>query len=304
MMLIGSQALLANQVFVPHCNDTDYICTFDEFKAWTKEHKGKITHCVPTDDSTFHVVKDGWNYEFSIAWEGSTNAMLLQRYSHYTVAPLEVLLALKMSHRYKKDSPHFVKTMRDIQLLRENDVEVGDWLETYWLPIREKETYNYSHPKLDVTKGEFFAGDGVRYVYDHDTIHEAVALSGKYNRPEIFPVPAYRNYMQEGSQVMTSKDKFFACTEEIRLYGVYEETCVLALERSQIPYNFEPDARWSFEKALMKVCTSITSGWFREYAWENFDKVLDLYAELGENDYIKRFQDNAYLLKPYEGETK
>ena len=54
--------------------------------------------------------------------------------------------------------------------------------------------------------------------------------------------------------------------------------------------------------ALMKVCTSITSGWFREYAWENYDKVLDLYNELGEDDYVQRFQRNAHLLKPFKEE--
>jgi hypothetical protein len=79
---------------------------------------------------------------------------------------------------------------------------------------------------------------------------------------------------------------------------VYEESCVLALERSQIPF---PDAspRKSFEYALMKVCTSITSGFFREWAWEHYDDVLALYNELGENDYIERFKRNRHLLKPY-----
>jgi hypothetical protein len=27
----------------------------------------------------------------------------------------------------------------------------------------------------------------------------------------------------------------------------------------------------------MKVCTSITSGWFREFAWENHDEVADMF---------------------------
>ena len=115
-------------------------------------------------------------------------------------------------------------------------------------------------------------------------------------------VPAYTKYMKDGAQVMTSKDKFFAANEFVRLLGVYEESCVLALERSQIPHDFKPSPRYSFELALMKVCTSITSGWFREYAWENYDKVLDLYNELGEDDYVQRFKRNQHLLKPFKGE--
>lgn len=59
---------------------------------------------------------------------------------------------------------------------------------------------------------------------------------------------------------------------------------VLALERSQIPFkNMAP--KTSFLIALEKVCTSITSGWFREYAWENYDKVVSLY----DPNYVKMF---------------
>jgi hypothetical protein len=194
--------------------------------------------------------------------------------------------------------------MRDIQFLRSKRVTLGTELEE-WLPKREAETYTYAHPKLDVSKSAFFDGDGVPYVYDHDSIHEAVALmSGAIaweggSSPNK-PIPAYTLYMKDGAAVLTSKEKFFAVDEHVRLYGVYEESCVLALERSQIPF---PDAspRKSFEYALMKVCTSITSGWFREFAWENYDKVLDIYEKEGEDGYLKRFNANKHLLKPYEG---
>jgi hypothetical protein len=195
--------------------------------------------------------------------------------------------------------------MSDIKFLREKlgRAEADKWLgvasiNEQIVKLREAESYNYAHPKLNVSSKDFFNGDGVNYVYDHDSIHEAVACGTR---------PAYKWYMKDGSEVMTSKEKFLACNEEVRLYGVYEESCVLALERSQIPHGLGkeggPSARWSFEMALMKVCTSITSGWFREYAWENYQKVLDLYNELGENDYIERFNKNQHLLKPYTGET-
>lgn len=39
--------------------------------------------------------------------------------------------------------------------------------------------------------------------------------------------------------------------------------------------------------ALTKVCTSITSGKFREYAWENFDKVVDMYKAIGYDYMVK-----------------
>jgi hypothetical protein len=331
MLLIGSRALVANNPElegVRKCTDWDYICTIEQFTAWHKANKANLQFAIPTQGGKYYHArgKDGMNYEFELAWPGTSADMLLQQYGivgiydEPVIAINDDLYLIKMSHRYKRNSPHFLKTMSDIKFLRQKlgYAEAAKWLG--FVPINEQiykqrqaESYDYAHPKLNVSSKEFFTGDGVNYVYDHDSIHLAVALKVEsytvgadcdvHQRPK----PAYTFYMKDGSEVMTSKDKFMGVHEHIRLYGVYEESCVLALERSQIPHGLGkeggPTARWSFEMALMKVCTSITSGWFREYAWENYSKVLDLYNELGENDYIERFNRNQHLLKPYTGET-
>jgi hypothetical protein len=314
MLLIGSRALVANNPELEGTRrtvDWDFICTIEQFTAWHKANKDKLQFAVPTQGGKYYHArgKDGMNYEFELAWPGTSAEMLLELYSPsvgnwekpYSAINQDLLL-IKLSHRYKRNSPHFLKTMSDIKFLRKKigAERSNHWLNRYkdLLTLREAESYDYAHPKLNVSSKDFFNGDGVNYVYDHDSIHEAVACGTR---------PAYKWYMKDGSEVMTSKEKFLACNEEVRLYGVYEESCVLALERSQIPHGLGkeggPSARWSFEMALMKVCTSITSGWFREYAWENYQKVLDLYNELGENDYIERFNKNQHLLKPYTGET-
>jgi hypothetical protein len=340
MLLIGSRALVANNPELEGTRrtvDWDFICTIEQFTAWHKANKDKLQFAVPTQGGKYYHArdKDGMNYEFELAWEGTSAEFLLEQYGIKDwkwvpeIGPVpatnEDLLLIKMSHRYKRNSPHFLKTMSDIKFLREKLGELGvKWLskEADLLKLREAESYDYAHPKLNVSSKDFFNGDGVNYVYDHDSIHLAVALDSyvEWGQPcpdgrvgclvahgkRIFS-PAYTKYMKDGSEVMTSKEKFMSVDEKVRLYGVYEESCVLALERSQIPHGLGkeggPSARWSFEMALMKVCTSITSGWFREYAWENYQKVLDLYNELGENDYIERFNKNQHLLKPYTGET-
>jgi hypothetical protein len=312
MLVIGSQAMahhFPEAGIVP--NDTDMIGTFEEFRDWSNSFaRGEMILCKPLSATKIHVrTKDGHNYEFEIAAEGSSSYDLWM-YEFDGYASLEVLLFLKLSHRYRRNSPHFLKTMRDIKFLREQGVELTSYLKLL-LPKREKETYTYAHPRLAVTKDAFFDGDGVPYIYDHDSIHETVALTESTRRcagpsvvgksvsySEKYMVPAYTLY--SGGAVWSDREQFFKVPERIRLYGVYEESCVLALERSQIPF---PDAspRKSFEYALMKVCTSITSGWFREYAWENYQKVLDLYNELGETNYLERFNANKHLLKPYKG---
>lgn len=299
MLIIGSQAMIFHKLTDRKARDTDLIATYSELQSLIraiKEDKG-IVISRPLSENKWHIRdKSGWDTEVEIAWKGSSGDVLLQLEGVVegteAMASKEALLALKMSHRYLRNSPHFLKTMRDIQSLRTQGVQMTAELENLWLPQREAETYVYNHPKLNVDKQTFF-DDSVGYVYDHDSLHETVALREK---------PAYTMYMQDGAQVMTDREKFFSVSEETRLHGVYEESCVLALERSQIPFNFEPDARRSFEMALMKVCTSITSGWFREFAYNSYDKVLDLYNQLGENDYIERFKRNAHLLKPFRNE--
>lgn len=201
----------------------------------------------------------------------------------------EMCLAIKLSHRYKKNNPFFRKTMQHIRFLRNKGVKLTTPLELI-VKEREKETLSYNHPKLDVSKNTFF--NDTIYTLDHDSIHRAVALADR---------PAYTFYMKDGSEVMTSREKFEALPEAIKLAGVYEETCVLALERSQVPNNFQNvSSEHSFMMALEKVCTSITSGWFREYAWENYHKVVHMYKTLGVNDYIERFKKNQHMILPFK----
>lgn len=321
MLLVGSRALAQHMDIGRNPVDWDFIATMDQINYWYKQNKGNLQFMMPVQSGRYYHArgKDGMNYEFEVAWEGTTAHQILNEYGivndviRHTpaIAILEDLYAIKMAHRYKRNSPHFQKTRNDILMMRERLVELNlnphDAIEIYpgFFREREKESYPYAHPKLDVDKETFFT-DSVPYKYDHDTIHLTVAL---LRNAEEGNVPAYTFYMQDGAQVMTSSQKFWQASEQVRLFGVYEESCVLALERSQIPYALERDAdlqgeaptpRKSFLMALEKVCTSITSGWFREYAWENYDKVLDLYEKMGEDDYVNRFVANRHMLKPFK----
>jgi hypothetical protein len=182
-------------------------------------------------------------------------------------ASIDVCYMLKMSHRYLKNNPHFLKTMRDIHNLRKLGAKIRKEHKPF-LKERERVTYWYKHPKLNQNKQEFFNGDGVPYVFDHDSIHESVKLGDK---------PAYSYFQTDGAEVMVDMKKFFSIDEQIRLNAVYEESAVLALERSIIPFgtNYER----AFLMALEKVCTSITSGKFREFAYENYGKVRAMFSD-------------------------
>lgn len=328
MLLIGSLALLQRGVITRPPKDMDFIATWGEVDKFAREEqqRGQLKQFYPTDsgrkwiavfrENTGRITGDV-HLEFEIAWPGSTAEELYNlvrdkiEYSdnttprdqlergfpllHYHRASIDVLLALKKSHRFLRNSPHFLKTRSDYyaiaKRLRAGDTAVPEWLQP-WYKRREAETYDYGHPSLAAgqTKNAFFSGDGVEYVFDHDSIHRAVA---KHNYQ-----PIYETIRKDGEAVAIDKAKWNALKPETQIRDVLEEAYVLALERSQIPFVLYPRSGvtkraiapyWSVKKALEKICTSITSGWFREFAYEHYDEVLAMYALDGTEWYVERF---------------
>lgn len=274
--------------------DIDVIGSYDDCQSFIKHYFKQIDQQYPSKDGNKIVVKGQTDngpaiMECEIAWPDShTERMLLAiaqdvkslsgeiaGYS-VTIASLDMLYMIKMSHRYLKNSKHFLKTMNDIKLMRKRGASIR-LQHKQLLQEREKETYVYAHPKLDVTKDQFFDKDSVPYKYDHDSIHLAVKHLDK---------PAYMYFKPENSQVMCDRDMFEKCPLSIQLLAGLEEAYVLAIERSYVPFSGRVDRKRSFDIALEKVCTSITSGFFREFCWEHYYSIQALYEE----NYIDLFE--------------
>jgi len=312
MLLMGSKSLLCydKSYICPDVKrhwDTDIICTPEEYSKFEQTISGEkeiITN--PNGKNIAIKSKDKGIFDFELALPDSTGLSLIHLVKEnglgkivdksldmWAVDP-NVVFALKKSHRSLKDSPHFMKTMLDYRYLRdEKKCSVPEVL-TEWYKQREKSTYFYRHPKLNVTKADFFNDDGIKYIYDHDSIHEQI---------KHLEHPAYWYFKEEKAEVKCSKKLFDEQTEEIKLYSVLEETYVLALERSQIPNRYKPvwSPKKSFDFALMKLSTSISSGWWREYAYENYFKVKSMYNP----NYTKIFFEKADegVVKPYTKTT-
>jgi hypothetical protein len=303
MFLFGSQALNQYMYTGREPADLDLIGTYEEVEAYRKHIKPKVFYPTRQGRKMFMKTAEGRITEADIAWPGSVEEKLLDFLKAQPdnlplirdmVAPsVDVLYMLKMSHRYLKDSPHFLKTMRDIQLMRrEGAVLRPEHLDFY--KQRMADTYVYAHPKLNVSKDGFFdaVATGVVYTYDHDSIHEAVKIN---------TMPAYSYFKPEDSEVLCSQEMFWDADDHTRLCAVLEEAYVLALERSLVPFPGKKTPKEAFDMALMKVCTSITSGWFREYAWESYDDVQAMYSD----SYVEAFQlglSNG-TVKPFNGAT-
>lgn len=294
-VIVGSEAAMFHGVIRSRRRlDTDIFATVEGVFQWMDYNQFQADKVEETDKGVTFFGEDGRILEVELTSKCENIKALYERMQETQVngyASPEWLYFLKMSHRFKKDSPHFKKTMYDILDMRSRGI--GMPVDSYELfKERERLTYNYGHPKLNVQKGDFFKGDEVPYQYDHDSIHRVVAVDG---------APAYTKYMQDGAEVMCSKDKFMSVDHRVRLLGGLEEALVLTAERSLIPHNFKPNPHKMFEYALQKVCTSITSGWFREWCWDHYFEILRLYSQEVALIWVKKLRkgiDNGSVL-PY-----
>jgi hypothetical protein len=291
MLLIGSAALtgyLKNNN-LPPCRkkllDIDYIASPEDHEAFMYLMVSEIKEeYLETPDKQIVKLQNGNIIEIEIAREGSSGADLLEmvhthpelftKSSWTAVALLDVLYTIKMSHRYKRNSPHFWKTRRDIMMMREIGAKIPECL-TEWFKKRESETYTYLHPKLSQNKEEFFT-DAVGYLHWHDDLHEAV---------KHMDTPAYAYYAKDDQPVLSDMKKFMQVDEKIRLYGALEEILVLAAERSCIPFGVNPDK--AFRMSYSKLASSISSGVFRSYVYENWEAIEALYLTEG-HTYMDR----------------
>lgn len=289
MLLIGS---LAIQHHIPwrKANDVDLVGTYEEWEAYRKS-KQDVVACYPINSgkSFYMKQKDGTITECEIAWEGSRAEKLINFVESQSsdnvvtddgliVPSLDVLYLLKMSHRYLKDSPHTKKTMDDILELRKFGAKVRPEHEEF-LKEREADTYTNKLPKLNQSKDSFFGADtGVQYEYDHDTIHKAIAVYDK---------PAYTNFID--GQVWCSRKLFEECSYDIQLAAAMEEAQVLALERALVPFPEKWTPKAAFDFAYQKLMTSISSGWFREFVWENYYPAQELYNKVG-YQFVDKFE--------------
>ncbi len=281
MILIGSRALAlrAPQLLSRPPLDYDFVCHETDAYEWLYDHG---LHKSPVTQEGNKLIVEEHKIEFDLVTPGSSNEMLLDlamkcgmatKFGH--VPDLDLLFTIKSSHKHKKNSVHFLKTFRDYHTLKVAGATVRPEYQEFF-KLREKETYNYAHPKLNQPKKMFF-DESVVYTYDHDSIHRAVALQDR---------PAYTFFSKENEEVFSSKRKFYDQDRKIQLNSVVEESAVLAIERSLVPFPGAMSHKQAWLFAFSKVCTSIASGWWRAFAYDEGPEILNLYPA----DYWNRFE--------------
>ena len=267
--LIGSRAMQVNGFNGRKCKDWDIVDTE------ATEHKPSDI-LGPNRNVEIHPGNSLYNQGIC---ENYSDDCIIVNNIRLKVVNTRGLCIIKRSHLHRPLD--FQKHIRDYHNLKKICVRFTK-LDLGFLKERTKltkEEFGDKTPKLNMSNDDFF-DDPVKKYYIHDEIHEAVAY---YDRP------LYERLKTDQSQAMCAKDLWNNLTHKDKIKCVQEECFVIGLERFIIPNwieqkkNYPP--KFAFNKALEKVCTTLCSGWFRDFAIDNWPEINKY-----EVDFVKKFK--------------
>ena len=185
------------------------------------------------------------------------------------VMSLKGLSIIKRSHlwrnlSFQKHITHYHKYLINIKDFDNNDLELLNER-----IILTKKEFPQGNPSLMKNKQDFF-DDYVSKIYDHDYLHELISYYDK---------PIYTKLLRNNELVWCEKDKWDLLSYEDKCKCVAEETFVIAIERFLVPKNWKYPYKLAYIKSLDKVCTTLCSGWFRDFAIDNYPQIFQLFNE-------------------------
>jgi hypothetical protein len=124
-----------------------------------------------------------------------------------------------------------------------------------------------AHINLNVSNQDFLERDddlSVTRHIPHDDVHDLV----KYG-----DTPIYDQLKTNKSKAMVSKALFAKAPYDLQIKCVKEEEAmVIALERFLLP-GLSSDPLIAYKFALVRICTTLTKGWFRGFAIDNYPRL-------------------------------
>jgi len=282
MLLIGSRAAAYWDDTFRKPKDVDLIAPLIDIHKWAMLNKDHIEYMVPTSRWKFKCkLKDGFQIEIEIAEENPSSQMLWDDRDSFPTILLvigklrfevkvptpEVLYWIKRSHIYW--NVHWYKNIADLHELKascERD-ELNYWEKIYTARLAENEAKFGPRftAKLNQPNDKFFAKSekSLKRQFEHDDLHEIVKY---YDRP------LYEQFKDDKSKAIMNVVMFHNADYEKKLRCVREEAMVIALERYVIPGNMSNPVT-AYQQALRRICTNLTSGWFREFAIDHWNEI-------------------------------
>lgn len=274
----------------------EFVCCipYPEGRKYAFKDKDGYVECtLPSPGSSGEAALDGISGEFGVVVRNRVVASPMN---------LEFQAEVKRSHlmlptNWDKHMSDYllIRTTLDELVERFNPGKGMTWRlddspgSYYDLRRKEQLAKTKKSPSLMATKDEFFK-DNVTYVFDHDSLHQAMKLYSK---------PGYEFLKKNTSEVFCEKDPWDKASHGVKMACLVEEAAVIALERSWILhlYRGRPllDPRKAYQIALSKICTTLTSGWFREFAIDNIVEALGMYNEINPVMRFNRGLDNGVV---------
>lgn len=188
----------------------------------------------------------------------------------YTVNPVGLAL-IKRSHLWR--DLNWDKHITQYHLHLKEHLPEDEESKSYLLRRMRltKEAYPQNNPKLNQSNTDFF-DDAVEKKYDHDWLHE---LAAHHDRP-LYERMKNPDKMGEAWCEKNLWDNF---GHEDKIKTVQEEAYVIATERFLIPKDYKFPKKLAYLTAVKKICTTLTSGWFRDFAIDNWREIVDSYDE-------------------------
>jgi len=303
--IIGSAALKDEYPDLRNPKDIDIVITQERFDNLLNGYLEDIEYVRHSANGLSHIVKfynDPQLREYFIADRQKSLRLLLSYGKDNSHAPLGILYSLKKSHihypiKFYKHIEDYqimrtllrsklgVDIIEDLQDVSQDLLDTNPELTKALIEDTEARLGPLRTPKMNQTTEQFF-GKSKKFVksyYVHDDMHKAIA-----QMHEGYPV--YENILKDNSEVETDFEKWKKLSVTEMIYCVLEEVYVIALERKILPMLFEKDApQWTakdaFDWALMRVCTTLCDGFFREFATRAYRLIRDKY----DGYYVEKF---------------
>lgn len=155
----------------------------------------------------------------------------------------------------------------------------------------EKRLGKLNTPSLNKSVDSFFdqSKKFVKSYFVHDHIHQAVAH---------YEQPLYLRMQRDVTMAKCEKELWEKFTFDDKCKCVLEEAYVIALERKVLPVIYGDSTEWvssddALKWSLKRICTTLTSGWFRKFATDNYMFILKNYNKDYVTDFLSKVEQGS-----------
>jgi len=291
MIVVGSKALKFNYPeFNREINDIDIIGNSDDINYLIDKYSPERIINSKYITTLVNIKSDEIFNTKNIEILNSDESDSLKEYVKYErqnnndsiiYASPEVLLSLKKSHinfpiKFSKHIYDYNFLLNKLSNDKLSDITKLNFKET------EERIGKLKTPSLKKSTDNFFgqSDNYVKYFYIHDDIHKVMSH---------YEYPIYEDMQTKESSAWCERDMWERFDFEKKAKCVLEEAYVISLERKIIPMLNNCgkiiSSKNAFDWAIMRICTTLCSGWFRQFATDNYTEIVKFYNP----NYVQKF---------------